>query len=255
MNPPITRTLPALLLLAVGALIASGLLLAACGDDDTDFDGPTLPPSTACANCPDGFACVLDDGVSVCLRMNCGTSVCAPGATCVNGACAFVDLECSPACPSGQTCIHGNCITAYTSANVCDPWQECSLVCSSPTIDAVCLSACDQSRSSTCVSCLQRMQRCEARDNCTASSTDCCASNFCECFPNDPGCSATPCDSCNPLELSAQQLQSCLQENPFCQNCLSPAFFTCRDDAGGDASQCTTEACACLSSSVEPTCN
>lgn len=239
------------ILLLLGLAIAQ---VAGCADDDDLTGGPTLPPSTDCPPCPAGRTCVLQDGVSLCLAPNCGDAVCAEGAACVDGQCQFVDRVCNPECDSGQICVYGNCITEYSTTNVCDPWQECERRCVRPTggVDAVCLAACETSRSGTCLGCLDQLQTCESRENCVGSATDCCPERFCACFPENPGCSDTPCDICYRESDDSATFQACINDTPACSSCLQP-FSTCRD-AGGSTADCIDELCLCLSPSVEPSC-
>ena len=251
---------PWLFALATFSLLAlAALLLSACDElGDEGGTGAALTPSTRCSPaCTGELVCVIDEsGVPTCLQPTegCRPDVCAQGAVCAEGVCTFQDRDCPGGCASGQTCIYGNCITSYTSTNACAPLDECRARCG---LDVICIQRCEDAASRSCNECRQQLGRCEARENCEANATTCCADSFCGCFPTNPGCSDTPCDLCV-LEADGdgQVLEECIADTPSCSSCLQP-FFNCRDDLDnpGDAPvACQSELCSCISGDVEPAC-
>lgn len=218
--------------LAAAALVALAAL-SACDDE------------TCTLTCPSGQTCVNDNGLETCQAL-CGGVVCGAGQSCVDGTCSTAET-CSPACGIGTHCVGGSCIEDYTSQNVCDPLRECRRACESQGAGlSACLAACDGDVSSTCSTCQGIRADCEERNSCPEGNvgpyTDCCADEFCDCFPSHPACgNVLPCAECaDECGDDASCFNSCVQAEPACSSCLQP-FFTCQE-GGGD---CTAEFCDC----------
>ena len=222
------------LLLAL-ALVSFGALLGLSACDD----------ETCTLTCPAGQVCVNDDGLESCQDL-CGGALCGAGEECVEGRCTQQET-CSPACGLGTHCVGGACIEDYTSQNVCDPLRACRRACATRGSGlSACLAACDADASETCLTCQAVRADCEASNACPEGNvgpyTDCCADEFCDCFPSHPACgNVLPCAECaEECGGDAGCFNDCVQAEPACSSCLQP-FFTCQGE-GGD---CTEQFCAC----------
>ena len=222
------------------------IALVSCGEDLFDPFGEraSAQRSDDCEPaCSGALRCFLEAGEPVCLQPNCGDDLCINGASCDDGTCRFDSATCSPECAAGRHCVEGSCISNYTSANLCDPLAECRLRCG---IDASCLASCDADRGSQCDECLDDLASCESSERCEANAEDCCETDFCRCFPSDPGCgNAEPCDLC--LQTCGNDnecLNSCIADTRECSSCLQP-FFTCQDSASDPSTECEDEFCDC----------
>ncbi|MFT6627468.1 MAG: hypothetical protein ACJA1R_000725 [Flavobacteriales bacterium] len=224
-----------LFLLAVTGVM---LMLVACTDDECVL------------TCPAGQACINDSGVDAC-RTLCGGQLCTAGQACEAEQCVSSSV-CSPNCPLGQHCVFGDCVEDYTSQNVCDPLRQCRRNCEIAGSNlSACTAACEADTSTACSTCQGIRADCESRESCGAGNigpyTECCESQFCDCFPSHPACgNVLPCAECaEECGDDTTCFNSCVQGEPACSTCLQPFF-----DCGGDAS-CQAEFCDCVS---DPAC-
>jgi len=198
------------LLRRLTAMVGVALMIVtfgSCGDEvGGDCD---CPPNHNCRTNPDG---------SISCTPACGDSVCSSRERCENNVC--VDNIGVLTCPSGEHQVWDFCLANYSVSTVCDPLRTCRLRCGT---EAACNAECEADRSTTCTTCISTVQSCESRNNCQAGAySECCRSEFCECFPGHPGCgNVPPCQECNDECGSDRDCASrCVQAEPACRNCL-----------------------------------
>lgn len=216
------------------AVFVVALAFAGCTDDECTL------------SCPTGQVCVNDSGLEVC-RDTCGGLACSPGETCVDNACV-ADETCDPACSGDTHCVYGSCVENYTSQNVCDPLRECRRSCENGADSlARCLAACDDDASETCLTCQGIRADCESANSCPDGNvgpyTNCCADEFCDCFPSHPACgNVLPCAECaEECGSDTACFNDCVAGEQACSVCLQP-YFEC-EEAGGD---CLADFCNCV---------
>lgn len=222
-------------LLAFFALTCALFITFGCGEEFPDRPtNPARQPSSDCSPaCTGSLYCYEDDTpcdtppCASCFPRTCPpenpVQSCVEGAICLNGQCTYEQV-CNPGCNNGTHCVSGNCVIDYTPTNGCDPLDHCRSACGAN--NAGCIAACENDRSPNCITKLQTLQRCEAREGCSGSPT-CCKDDFCAAFPKASGCSGRACDVCyNQCTTNGNVSTSCFNQcanlSAPCSTCLAP---------------------------------
>ena len=242
--------------LMMAALLAAGLALGACDDDNGESDpsngicvpncddrecGPDGCGGTCPPGCPDDWTC--DGGTCVDCVPDCAGLECGPDPVC--------GIECGP-CQAGHVCVGGQCVPCVPDCEgrECGP-DGCDSVCGTCDPGLVCTD------DGQCVD-PGAEPDCEGREcgpdgaggscgTCTPPET--CQDGQCVCIPDcagrecgSDGCGGS-CGACDPgYECNAAG--RCVPElDPDCFGSACMDFFGCRNACppGPDQQQCFNE--------------